>query len=86
MAQLGINVVRFHHMDNKDIWGINYSQSLENNIKSEISEEQLDKLHYFLFCLKENGIYANINLMFPEIIPKLLMKKMSQMSLNMENH
>ena len=35
MAQLGINVVRFHHMDNRDIWG-----SQENNLKSEISEEQ----------------------------------------------
>ena len=72
MAQLGINVVRFHHMDNADIWGINYSESLNNNIKSEISEEQLDKLHYFLFCLKENGIYANINMHvsrnYPEIV------------------
>ena len=71
MAQLGINVVRFHHMDNKDIWGINYLESLENNIKSEISEEQLDKLHYFLFCLKENGIYANINLHVSRNYPQI---------------
>ena len=68
MAQLGINVVRFHHMDNSDIWGNNK----ENNKNSIISEKQLDKLHYFLFCLKNNGIYANINLHvsrnYPEII------------------
>ncbi|KAH0797597.1 cellulase family glycosylhydrolase [Histomonas meleagridis] len=54
MAQLGINLVRFHHMDNSDIW--------ESNEESKLSETQLDKLHYFLYCLCENGIYANINL------------------------
>ena len=75
MAQLGINIVRFHHMDNRDIWGINYSQSQENNLKSEISEEQLDKLHYFLFCLKENGIYANINLHVSRNYPEILNNK-----------
>ena len=41
MAQLGINIVRFHHMDNKDIW--------ENNENSILSQEKLDKLHYFLY-------------------------------------
>ena len=68
MAQLGINVVRFHHMDNSDIWGNNR----ENNRKSIIDLEQLDKLHYFLFCLKNNGIYANINLHVSRIYPEIL--------------
>ena len=64
MSQLGINVVRFHHMDNTDIW--------ENNEKSVLSEEKLDKLHYFLFCLKNNGIYANINLHVSRNYPEML--------------
>lgn len=68
MAQLGINVVRFHHMDNSDIWG----KSSSNNKNSIIDVNQLDKLHYFLFCLKDNGIYANINLHVSRVYPELL--------------
>ena len=62
MAQLGINVVRFHHMDNRDIW--------EDN-KIVISQKKLDLLHYFLFCLKNNGIYANINLHVSREYPEI---------------
>ena len=64
MSQLGINVVRFHHMDHRDIW--------ESNEKSILSQEKLDKLHYFLFCLKNNGIYANINLHVSREYPEIL--------------
>jgi len=67
MSQLGINIVRFHHMDNKDIW--------ENNEKSILSEVKLDRLHYFLFCLKNNGIYANINLHVSRNYPEILKEK-----------
>ena len=63
MAQLGINIVRFHHMDNRDIW--------EDNYNSILSQEKLDLLHYFLFCLKNNGIYANINLHVSREYPEL---------------
>ena len=71
MAQLGINVVRFHHMDTRDIWGNNN----DNNKNSIISQAQLDKLHYFLFCLKENGIYANINLHVSRNYPEIMNEK-----------
>ncbi|KAK8839346.1 hypothetical protein M9Y10_032282 [Tritrichomonas musculus] len=54
MAQLGINLVRFHHMDHHDIW-LDHTNSIFN-------PEKIDLLHYFLFCLHRNGIYANINL------------------------
>ena len=64
MAQLGINIVRFHHMDSRDIW--------KDNINSELSPEKLDLLHYFLFCLKNNGIYANINLHVSRIYPEII--------------
>ena len=63
MAQLGINIVRFHHMDRRDIW--------EDNMNSKLSTKKLDLLHYFLFCLKNNGIYANINLHVSRIYPEL---------------
>jgi len=67
MAQIGINVVRFHQMDNKDIW-LNNSNSTFNKVK-------LDKLHYFLYCLKQNGIYANINLHVGRTYPEMLSNK-----------
>ena len=63
MAQLGINVVRFHQMDNKDIW--------LNNTNSTLNKNMLDKLHYFLYCLKQNGIYANINLHVGRTYPEM---------------
>jgi len=53
MSQLGMNILRFHHMDNRDIWNAN---------KSALSPESIDKLNYFLYQLKKYGIYANINL------------------------
>ena len=71
MAQLGINVVRFHHMDNRDIWGDSWN-NYKNNENSKISQTKLDKLHYFLYCLKENGIYANINLHVSRVYPEML--------------
>jgi len=67
MAQLGINVVRFHGMDNKDIW--------LNNTNSTLNKVKLDKLHYFLYCLKQNGIYANINLHVGRVYPEMLSNK-----------
>ena len=57
MRKLGINVVRFHHMDNspapRGIW-----------LKDEegFDPEQLDKLDWIIYQLKQNGIYTNINL------------------------
>ncbi|MEW6355698.1 MAG: carbohydrate binding domain-containing protein [Planctomycetota bacterium] len=60
MAKLGINCVRFHHMDSqyapKGIWDKNYTD------KQHIDPEQLDKLDYLIYQLKLNGIYADINL------------------------
>jgi hypothetical protein len=53
MRQLGFNMLRFHHMDNRHIW---------NKEQTALDPEQLDRLHWFLFQLKERGIYANINL------------------------
>lgn len=53
LSQLGINVVRFHQMDAVNIWNEDYT---------DFSAEELDKLHYFIYCLHQNGIYAYISL------------------------
>ncbi|MGD8238367.1 MAG: carbohydrate binding domain-containing protein, partial [Armatimonadota bacterium] len=60
MAKLGINIVRFHHMD---------SRPLPNGIldpahadKQHLSAEALDRLDYLIHQLKLSGIYVNINL------------------------
>ncbi len=55
LARFGINCVRMHHMDAKDIWG-------KNPNKLTIDPKQLDKLDYLIYQLKLHGIYTNINL------------------------
>lgn len=60
LASLGINCVRFHHMDNQSaprgIWKAGAPK------KNEFDADQLDRLDYFIAALKKRGIYANINL------------------------
>ena len=54
-------------MDSEDIW--------LNNANSTLSPIKLDRLHYLLFCLKQNGIYANINLHVGREYPEMLSNK-----------
>ncbi len=60
MASLGINCVRFHHMDchhsPRGIWDPEYKDC------QHIDAEQLDKLHWIIYQLKLHGIYADLNL------------------------
>ena len=56
LAALGVNIVRLHHMDNRDIWG-QYVKDF-----SKLDAEQLNKLDYLIFCLKQKGIYVDLNL------------------------
>ena len=53
MAQIGFNIIRFHQMDKYSIF--------KSDMKT-IDPEKIELLHYFLYQLKINGIYANINL------------------------
>jgi len=55
LARFGINVVRLHHMDARHIWG-------KSRNKLTIDPEQLDRLDYLIYQLKQHGIYTNINL------------------------
>lgn len=58
--KLGINIVRFHHMDMQNapegIW------RMKEDGTREFDPDQIDRLDFFLNQLHENGIYANLNL------------------------
>ncbi len=56
LGALGINIVRLHHMDNRDIWG-QYVKDF-----SQLDPESLKRLDYLIFCLKRQGIYIDLNL------------------------
>ena len=58
MAQLGINVARFA-VDHEAPRGI----IAPGNDTQHIDAEMLDRLDYFVSCLKENGIYTRLDLM-----------------------
>jgi hypothetical protein len=55
LARFGIGCIRFHHMDNRHIWGSSPNKTI-------IDPEQLDRLDYLIYQLKQHGIYSNINL------------------------
>lgn len=59
LASLGINAVRFHHIDTnpapRGLWK-------NKPVLDEFDPEQLDKLDYFIAQLKANGIYVDLNL------------------------
>ena len=60
MASLGINCVRFHHLDNqykpRGIWDPAYKDH------RHMDAEQLDRLDFIIYQLKQQGIYTNLNL------------------------
>jgi len=55
LARFGINCVRMHHMDSRSIWG-------KSPNKLTIDPEQLARLDYLIYQLKQHGIYVNLNL------------------------
>lgn len=60
LAKYGINCVRFHHMDTlrapDGIWKANVST------KQELDPVRLARIDYFIYQLKQHGIYVNLNL------------------------
>ncbi len=63
LAKFGTNIVRFHQLDfgwakgQRNIFGVNGSDTLE------LDSESMDRFAYFVYALKEKGIYTNINLL-----------------------
>jgi len=56
LRKMGMNVMRFHHMDNQSAPG-----GIWDKDKKALDPEQLDKLDWLIYQLKRNGIYSNIN-------------------------
>jgi hypothetical protein len=56
LRKLGMNVVRFHHMDNQKAPG-----GIWDSTMKELDPDQLDKLDWLIYQLKLHGIYTNIN-------------------------
>ena len=57
MARFGINCVRLHHMDMRDIF-----PERGEKTRMALDPAQLDKLDYYVAALKKRGIYVNLNL------------------------
>jgi hypothetical protein len=73
LKKLGMNVVRFHHMDNQSspdgIW---------DKDKKELDPGQLDKLDWLVYQLKLHGIYSNINTHVSRTYPGMDYKDVEQ--------
>jgi len=59
LRKMGYNLVRFHHMDNG--WS-RHSLFEWGGDTRHLNPETLDRFDNMIFYLKDNGIYANINL------------------------
>jgi len=57
MKRMGYNVLRFHHMDMRAAPAGIWQKDMET-----FDAGQLDKLDWFIYHLKRNGIYTNLNL------------------------
>jgi len=56
LAKFGINLVRIHLIDVDWQHGL-FANSADNTL--ELSDDRLDKMDYFIKCLKDKGIYFN---------------------------
>ncbi|MCF8226900.1 MAG: carbohydrate binding domain-containing protein [Bacteroidales bacterium] len=56
MAKYGINLVRIHLIDVEWQYGL-FENSAVNTL--ELSSDRLDRMDYFIHCMKEKGIYFN---------------------------
>ncbi|MCB0572383.1 MAG: carbohydrate binding domain-containing protein [Phaeodactylibacter sp.] len=63
MRKMGINLVRFHHLDNPSWGGANTSIFMDGaGGTRQLNPVTLGRLDYFIAQLKRNGIYVNMNL------------------------
>ncbi|GAA5161525.1 carbohydrate binding domain-containing protein [Viridibacterium curvum] len=64
LARLGVNIVRFHHMDSAPA-----PRGLLQRDMRTMDPAQLEKLDYFVAALKRVGIYSNLNLHVGRMYP-----------------
>ncbi len=62
MRKLGINLVRFHHLDNPWAGDSGSLFELSKNYSRKLNPTTLEKLDFLLNELKKNGIYVDMNL------------------------
>jgi hypothetical protein len=62
LAKLGVNVVRFHHMDFYASPNGIYDPAYFPNDTQHLDAAQLQRFDYLVYQLRRNGIYSNINL------------------------
>ncbi len=60
MHKFGFNIMRLHHMDAS--WSKPGIFDPAQNDTQHLTKDALDRLDYLIYQLKENGIYANLNL------------------------
>ena len=60
MRKMGINLVRFHHMENS--WAGDDNSLVGTTSTRTLNPTTLDRLDFMIAEMKRNGIYANINL------------------------
>ena len=62
LSQAGVNVIRLHQMDDEwvapNLYRMTAGKRLENT--RDLCEESLERLDYFIKCLKDRGILAYI--------------------------
>ncbi|HEV3205012.1 MAG TPA: hypothetical protein VGY77_11540, partial [Gemmataceae bacterium] len=60
LHKYGFNIVRLHHMDYFHAPGGIFDPQFKD--KQHLEKEQLERLDYLIYQLKQHGIYTNINL------------------------
>lgn len=60
LAKFGVNIVRFHHMENN--WGGPSLLDYSGGNSRTLDTANLEKLDYFISRLKAEGVYTNLNL------------------------
>ena len=64
LAQVGVNIVRFHQLDSEWATPNIYRTTAGKTLKTTrvLCEESLDRMDYLIKCLKEQGIYAAVDM------------------------
>ncbi|TAE50147.1 MAG: T9SS C-terminal target domain-containing protein [Bacteroidetes bacterium] len=62
MRKMGINLVRFHHIDNPNWAGNEGTLFYQGQSTRSLNLSNLDKLEYLIAKMKQNGVYVNMNL------------------------
>lgn len=64
LSQAGINIVRFHQMDDEwtapNLYRLTAGERVKNT--RELCEECLERMDYLVKCLKEKGIYISVDM------------------------